>query len=137
MGSDLVRQSKPMTKARATLQTLKLTNLALAGLAFLGSLFGVLYIIVALTGSGEDGAAVFALYGLIITIVFLALSVAHVYTAFMVTAGRARGLQTVLAMLHFATFPLGTMYSLYAMWICWIDPDTTKIFDTPAGRRVS
>jgi hypothetical protein len=127
-------------KSRDALRTLKLANIALAGLASLGVLFGLLFVIVGLFGEVEGdkgGAAMFVLYGLIMSIGFAALAVAHVYTGFMVTAGRARAMQTTLATLHLATFPLGTLYALYAMWVCWIDPETSKIFDHPGGRRVS
>jgi hypothetical protein len=86
---------------------------------------------------GDHGGAAFFLFGLIAFLGFGAAAVAHVYTGFMVTAGRARGLQTTLAMLHIANFPLGTVYALYALWCCWMDPKTTAIFDRPAGRRVS
>jgi hypothetical protein len=126
-------------KSQDALRTLKLANIALAGFSCLGFLFALTWIIVGLFGSGEDkaGNATFVLYGVIMSIVFLALAAAHVYTGFMVTAGRARAMQTTLATLHFATFPLGTLYAIYAMWVCWIDPQTSKIFDRPEGRRVS
>ncbi len=125
--------------ARHTLRTLKLANLALAGLASLGVLFGLIFVVVGLFGDveGPGGGTAFVLWGLVSSLAFGALAFAHVYAGFMVTAGRARSLQTSLAMLHIANFPLGTLYAAYAIWVCWVDPQTTAVFDRPAGRRVS
>ena len=121
------------------LRTLKVANLALAVFAFLGVLFGLVFVLVGIFGDvegGPHGNAAFVLWGSICAIGFGGLSVAHVYDGFMITAGRARPLQTSLAMLHIANFPLGTVYALYALWCCWMDPKTTAIFDSPSGRRV-
>ena len=54
----------------------------------------------------------------------------------MITAGRARALQTTLASLHLVNFPIGTAYAVFAWWVCWLNPETVAIFEHPTGRRV-
>ena len=123
----------------AHLRTLKTANLVLGALSALGVLFGLIFVVAGLFGSveGAGGGLLFVLYGVIAMVLFGGLSYAHVYAGFMVTAGRARNLQSALATMHLANFPLGTLYALYAFWVCWIDPKTTAIFDRPGARRVS
>ncbi len=121
------------------LRTLKYANLALGALAMLGVLFGLVFVLAGIFGEVEGpagGTIAFIVNGLLVMGVFGALAFAHVYVGFMVTAGRSRSLQTTLATLHIANFPLGTLYAGYALWVCWMNPSTTSIFDRPAGRRV-
>ena len=33
---------------------------------------------------------------------------------------------TVLALALFVTFPIGTAYALYALWVCWANPTTRR-----------
>lgn len=53
----------------------------------------------------------------------------HITTGFLVGAGRGRAWQTLLAVTHVASFPLGTAYALYAAWVCWLNPASKKKFD--------
>lgn len=43
--------------------------------------------------------------------------------------GRGRIGQSALAPLHLLSFPVGTAYSLYALWVCWVNSPTKTKFD--------
>jgi hypothetical protein len=120
------------------LRTLKYLNLFLSALLGAGSLFGAVFIVAGLSQGWDDpkGALVFVLYGLVAFLLFAIFAAAHVYAGFMVTAGRGRGAQTMLALLHMANVPLGTAYALYAFWVMYVNDETVRIFATPGGRRV-
>jgi uncharacterized membrane protein YecN with MAPEG domain len=96
------------------------------------------FVVIGLAKIVDDpkGGLTFLLVGLLFLATFGALAYAHAYAGFMVTAGRARHLQTVLATMHLPNLPLGTAYGAFALWVCYFNPDTTKIFERPAGRRV-
>jgi hypothetical protein len=83
-----------------------------------------------------DGALLFVLYGFVTFLVFALFAAVHVYAAFMVTAGRGRVAQTMLALVHLANVPLGTAYALYAFWLMYVNDATVRIFASPGGRRV-
>jgi hypothetical protein len=120
------------------LRTLKLLNVLAAaffGLLSLPSLVFLLLGIAAIPGQPKDGIA-FVLFGLFFFALIAGLAVAHAYAGFMVTAGRARHLQTVLATLHLANVPVGTAYAAYALWVCHMNDATRTVFDRPFGRRV-
>jgi hypothetical protein len=119
------------------LRTLKYLNLFLSALLAAGSLFGAAFIAAGLARWSEDGALVFVLYGLVAFLVFALFAAAHVYAGFMVTAGRGRAAQTMLALLHMANMPLGTAYALYAFWVMYVNESTVRIFQSPGGRRVT
>ncbi len=47
-----------------------------------------------------------------------------------VSEGRWRGVQTVWAAMSVANNPpLGTAYGLYALWVCWVNPETRAAFE--------
>lgn len=43
--------------------------------------------------------------------------------------GRGRTLQTVLAILTIASFPVGTAFGIYSLWVCWSHPPSRAIFE--------
>ena len=57
------------------------------------------------------------------------LSSLHFKAGRRVEAGSGRTLQTILAVLQIASFPLGTAYGIYALWICWSNIDTKYMFE--------
>ncbi len=120
------------------LRTLKFLNLILAALFALVSLPSLIFVLagaVRLPGQPKEGLA-FVLFGLLFFGILAGLAMAHAYVGFMVTAGRARPLQTVLAVLHLSNFPVGTVYSVYALWVCYANDDAMAAFERPLGRRV-
>jgi hypothetical protein len=122
----------------AHLRTLKYLNLFLSALLGAGSLFGAVFMAAGLAQWSDDpkGALVFLLYGLVAFLLFALFAAVHVYAGFMVTAGRGRAAQTMLALLHLANLPLGTAYALYALWVMYVNDATVRIFASPGGRRV-
>jgi hypothetical protein len=122
------------------LRTLKLANYVLGAFVSLIALFGLLHIVAGIVADPQPtdtgGKAIFILFGLVLFLAGAGLTAAHIYTGLMVTAGRGRAAQTTLATMHIANFPLGTLYAVFAMWVCWMNPETKAIFDRPEGRRV-
>jgi hypothetical protein len=121
-----------------SIRTLKYLNLVFAGLFGLLALANVLFIVIGLVAviDGQKDGFAFVLLGLAFFVIGGALAYAHAYAGFMITAGRARHLQTALAMLHLPNVPLGTAYAAYALWVCHYNESSRTIFDRPAGRRV-
>ena len=121
------------------LRTLKIVNV-LWGivLSLFAATFGLGFfcIGVSMFAKGADGAFAFMGYGLGTLALLGTLAGLHIYTGFMVTAGRARKLQTVLAVMMMGNVPLGTAYAAYALWLCHLNPETKGWFDRPMGRRV-
>ncbi|TVQ94313.1 MAG: hypothetical protein EA397_02270 [Deltaproteobacteria bacterium] len=66
--------------------------------------------------------------GLLIVLGLLAL-----ISAILVPLGRGRVPQSILGVLSLATFPLGTLYGIYALWICWFNEETKARFADPSG----
>jgi hypothetical protein len=121
------------------LRTLKLVNV-MWGLvvALCAGLFGLGFLAfgIHMLSKGERGWPCIG-YGVATLAILGPLAALHFYAGWMVTAGRARAVQTMLAMLHLGNFPLGTAYAAYALFVCHVNPETKWIFDRPFGRRVS
>lgn len=62
-----------------------------------------------------------------------ALTVLYIVTGRRVSAGRGRILQSILGVLAIGNIPVGTIYGAYALWVCWINEDTKKVFEEPYG----
>jgi hypothetical protein len=123
----------------ANLRILKALNLAAASFFALVSLPVMVFIlagVISFPGQPKEGL-MFILFGLGFFGILVGLAVAHAWTGFMVTAGRSRPLQTALATVHLANFPVGTAYAVYALYVCYVDEAAGRVFATPSGRRVS
>ena len=70
-----------------------------------------------------------AAMGGLISLVMLALALTHFFVGVVLGPGRGRGAQTLLAVALLMTFPLGTLYSLFALWVCWANADTRQVLD--------
>jgi hypothetical protein len=119
------------------LRTLKYLNFAIGAYTFVfGALFLAMFVLPGLFAM-KDGAlfgAIFVLVGILMFVLLAALSLAHVYAGFMVSAGRGRAAQTSLAVLQLSSFPVGTAYALYALYVCWVDESSSKAFERGLGR---
>lgn len=107
---------------------LRVTNV-LFGLLALGvgsASFGLLTYPVLDSTSGEHFMA--AMGGLI-SVVMLGLAMTHFFVGAVLGPGRGRGAQTLLAVALVMTFPLGTIYALFALWVCWANPETRQVLD--------
>ncbi len=43
--------------------------------------------------------------------------------------GKGRILQTILALMLVSSFPIGTLFAAYAIWVCWINEGSKHAFD--------
>ncbi len=54
------------------------------------------------------------------------LAIAHLILVFRLGRGRGRSLQTLVALCLILTFPIGTFYAAYALYVCWANPETRR-----------
>jgi hypothetical protein len=114
------------------LKTLKLVNFALgAYTAFWAIAVFVMFVIPGLWAwwDGQEGAWMFALFGLLFVVALGAVGAVHVVVGYLVGSGRGRVAQTCLAVTQIMSFPVGTLYGLYALWVCWSDAKSGRRFD--------
>jgi hypothetical protein len=122
------------------LRTLKLLNFALGAYTFIfGSLFFVMFVLPGWMArrDGEAIGWVFILAGLLVFLLLGGLGLAHVVAGYLVSARRGRGLQTALAVTQIMSFPVGTLYALYALYVCWLNDETCRAFDSGLKPYVS
>jgi hypothetical protein len=115
------------------LRILKLLNLAMGALtALCGILFLAMFVIPGLLAcnDGEQMGAVFIISGIAVTALLVGLGLAHALAGNLVAVGRGRALQTALAVMQVSTFPVGTAYAIYALWVCWLNERTKKAFES-------
>jgi hypothetical protein len=129
------------------LSTLRVLNYAMAAIYALATLLSVaITIAIAIWGwpaiheamaLEQDPAApppavvagaVLAIFGVVV-LILLVECVLLVLAGRAVGQGRGRILQTVLAVLTIASFPVGTAYAIYALWVCWSNPPTRAAFE--------
>ncbi len=103
---------------------LRIINAFFALLAFGvgGASFG--YLTYPVMGAGVEGESFMAAIGGLIALVMAGLGLAHLVLAATLGPKRRRPLQSMLALGLIMTFPLGTFYALYALWVCWANPET-------------
>jgi hypothetical protein len=123
-----------MTEPRNThLDLLRLFNyLAAAFYVVIGvTLVPLCVAVVEITGSVPSGD-VPVLYGALATGTLMCFFFAVMAWAMAsrVAEGRWRWLQTVWAVLNLSNNPpFGAAYGLYALWVCWINPETKAAFE--------
>jgi hypothetical protein len=103
------------------LTALRLVNLSLALLA-LGTAAAIVSTWTLPFAEARSDEAGLAWLGALGGSIFAGLGVAHVLVALALGRGRGRALQTLLALALIVTFPIGTAYALYALWVCWAHP---------------
>jgi hypothetical protein len=114
------------------LRALRWLNFAVGAYTVLiGGIFLVGYALPGLFAfrEGVGWGLVFVLVGILVFLLLAGLGILHLLTGYWVSAGRGRIAQTALAVLQLASFPVGTAYSLYALWVVWMNPDSAKKFD--------
>lgn len=115
----------------AHLRTLKLVNFAIGAYTFVfGLLFLVMFVMPGLWAwwDGETPGLIFVFAGILAFALLGGIAAAHVVTGYLVGTGRGRVPQTLLASMQLLSFPLGTVYALYAMYVCWLNDDSAKRF---------
>ena len=63
-----------------------------------------------------------AVMGSMVLLILGGLGVACLVAAAWLGRGRGRVLQTALACALLLTFPIGTVFAVYALWVCWANP---------------
>jgi hypothetical protein len=120
------------------LKTLKLLNFAMAAYAFAaGLLFLIMFLLPWLIGDPDMPGWAFAVIGILTFILICANAAAHVIVGWLVGVGRGRIGQTVLAVWQLWSFPLGTLYGVYALWVCWVDEASTRAFDSAVKKPIT
>jgi hypothetical protein len=107
------------------LATLRVLNLGFALLA-LGTAAAVVHTWTLPFASGTSDEVGLACLGGLGGALFAGLGLAHLVVGASLRRGRGRALQTVLALALFVTFPIGTAYAVYALWVCWANPTTRR-----------
>lgn len=116
----------------AHLRTLKLVNFVYGAYTFvIGTLFLLFFVLPGLWVwvDGESEGLLFVLAGLVGFLLVGGAGLLHVFVGYLVGSGRGRVGQTLLAATQLMSFPLGTAYACYALWVCWVDPESGKRFD--------
>ncbi len=91
----------------------------------------------ATSNRAQSGGDPFLIFGAFIGGFILVSVVVHGWVALALPDGRGRILQTILAVIHAANFPLGTGYAAWAGWLCWLNPETTRAFEHPRQENES
>ena len=120
-------------RAMNHLRILRLLNVAMGAFtALAGLLFLALFVLPGLLAcnDGEPMGAIFILSGTLVTVLLVGLGALHVLAGSLVAVGRGRALQTALAVVQVSTFPIGTVYAIYALWVCWLNERSKKAFES-------
>lgn len=113
------------------LRSLKLVNFAIGAYTFVfGLLFLVMFVLPGLWAwwDGELPGLIFVAVGIVVFLLLGGFAVAHVVVGYLVGSGRGRVAQTFLASMQIMSFPLGTVYAVYAIYVCWLNEDSAKRF---------
>ena len=71
-------------------------------------------------------SALMAVVGGLVLVLMGGLGLACLAAAVRLGRGRGRMLQTFLACSLLLTFPIGTVFALYALWVCWAQPEVRR-----------
>lgn len=120
-------------KHLSTLKTLNTLFAVLFYLIGLACLVGVS--ILGILAIGDDLAAGLIMigagvFGGLICIVF---GVVYQITGKRLVAGKGRILQSILAVLNITNVPLGTIYALFALYVCWMNEEAKEYFEETAA----
>jgi hypothetical protein len=114
------------------LKSLRTLNFVIGAYTVLfGLLFLVMWVIPGLWAwwEGENAGLIAVIVGIIAFLFVGGLGAAHVVVGYLVGSGRGRVAQTFLAAMQLMSFPVGTLYAVYALWVCWVDPASSRKLD--------
>ncbi len=126
----------PIGAAVNHLRVLKILDLVSAGLLVLVSLLllGSVLLSVVLVVMSDPDALVAVIPSVVITAVVMVLVAGELVLALLaargIEHGRGRVPQTILAVLSLGSIPLGTAFGIYSIWVCWINEETKRVFET-------
>lgn len=122
------------------LKSLKIFNFVLGAYSVVvGLLFFVMFVIPGLWAwwDGEDAGLLAVAVGVLCFLLIAGIGAAHVVVGYLVGTGRGRVAQTWLAAMQLMSFPMGTVYALYALWVCWANEDSARRFTAAIKPKVS
>jgi hypothetical protein len=122
------------------LKTLRTLNFVVgAYTVVMGLLFFFMFVIPGLWAwwDGEDAGLLVVAIGVLAFALIAGFGVAHLIIGYLVGSGRGRVWQTMLASMQLMSFPFGTFYALYALWVCWAHGPSMKCFDAVLKPKVS
>lgn len=113
------------------LKTLSLLNNIFAALLGLAALcfFGASAYFMTASGGSQDTRLLSVGFFAGLGVVWICFAVFAWILADQVREAKWRIPQTVLAGLQVASFPLGTSYAIYALWVCWFNEPTKRAFE--------
>jgi hypothetical protein len=115
------------------LNNLKIANMVFAGLyVLLGLAFGLIYIalgVLQMTSGDATMGAIFAVAGLVVGALLCAFGALFMAVGRKVADAQWRIGQTILAVMTIGSFPIGTLYGAYAIWVCWVNEETKAAFE--------
>jgi hypothetical protein len=113
------------------LRKLKLANFVMAGFQAAGLVFGIIMIVAGFFLLGDDPELGHQLIQIGFTVAIQAtlFGAAHIVIGYLVGSGRGRVPQTIIAVLMLGGAPIGTIYGLYALWVCWLDAASKARFE--------
>jgi hypothetical protein len=124
----------------AHLRTLKLVNFVIGAYTFvMGLLFLVMFVLPGLWAwwEGEAPGLIFVLAGVLAFLLIGGLGIAHVVVGYLVGSGRGRVAQSLLASMQLMSFPFGTAYAVYALYVCWMNEESAKRFEAVIKPKVT
>lgn len=124
----------------AHLKNLKIFNFVIGAYSVLfGLLCFVMFVIPGLWAwwEGENGGLLAVAVGILVFLLIAGIGAAHVIVGYLVGSGRGRVAQTFLAAWQLMSFPLGTTYALYALWVCWTNEESARRFEAAIKPKVS
>jgi len=122
------------------LKGLKTANFVLGAYTLIvGLLVLILFVLPGLWAwwEGEDAGLIAVVVGILSFLLVGGLGVAHVIVGYLVGSGRGRVAQTFLAATQLMSFPVGTVYGLYALWVCWAHEPSVKRFESALKPKVT
>ena len=122
------------------LKSLKIFNFVLgAYTVVVGLLFLVMFVVPGLWAwwDGENAGLFAVAIGVLAFLLIAGLGAAHVVVGYLIGSGRGRVAQTWLAAMQLMSFPTGTVYALYALWVCWADAESARRFSMTIKPKVS
>ena len=115
----------------AHLKTLRVVNFVVGAYTFVaGLLFLVMFVFPGLWAwwDGETQGLIFVAVGFLAFLLIGGLGIAHIVVGYLVGSGRGRVAQSLLASMQLMSFPVGTAYAVYALYVCWVDAESTRRF---------
>lgn len=85
-------------------------------------------IVPAMMMNGRDDGVFDDFSTLLISPILVLVGIGHLYAAKQIHRRSSRLLATVLALIYFLGFPIGTAFAVYSLWVIWSNDETALAF---------